>query len=217
MITVSQLIYGAEMPPTGHPCALCGQPFASELFKVSDTFTNWDRLRSPASELACPACAACLAMPSLRRGSWVAHDGRAEMLPRERLHEVLFQPPEPPFAIYITSSFKKHGFFKARVNLGRGHFYVQFEEVGIEFEPARWTAIWEVLWDFYNHGFSKRELLHGGYAQRKVRAFGCQDWWAFEELLRPRRHEPAFALLVHALYREEEDADDGGRQPAVMP
>lgn len=76
MITVSSLIYGQPMPETGQPCALCGQLYAACPFKVSDAFTNWDRLRAPGSGLACPACAHCLARPDLRRGSWVVSPAR---------------------------------------------------------------------------------------------------------------------------------------------
>jgi len=216
MITVSQLIYGAEMPHTGQPCALCGQPRASEPLRVSDAFTNWDRLRFPGSGLVCPACAWCLRTPELRRGSWIASMEGLRYLQRPVISEALFDPPEPPFALYVTSSFKKHGFFKARVNLGRSSFYVQFEEVGVQFEPARWTVIWEALWALYTAGFSKRELLRGDYNQRKIRVFGREAWWAFEELLRPRRQELAFGLLVHSLYREEAP-DAGGQKQAAVP
>jgi hypothetical protein len=214
MITVSQLIYGQAMPETAQPCALCAQPFADRPLKVSEAFTNWDRLREPGSKLACPACAACLATPKLRWGSWVATTAGVRYLDRPAISEALFAPPEPPFVLYVTTSFKKHGFFKARLNLGRERFYVQFEELGVDFEPGRWMAAWEALWDLYSHGFSKRELLHGGYNQRKVRLFGRDDWWAYEERLRPWRVGPAFGLLVHALYREEAEAKDNG-EPAV--
>jgi hypothetical protein len=211
MITVSQLIYGQPMADTGQPCALCAQPLASEPLKVSDAFTNFDRLRFPGSDLVCPACAWCLRTPQLRRGSWIASMEGLRYLQRPAISGALFNPPEPPFAIYVTTSFKKHGFFKARVNLSRACFYVQFEEVGVEFEPPRWTAVGEALWNLYAAGFSKRELLHGDYNQRKVRLFGREAWWAFEELLRPRRPESAFGLLVHSLYREEAEGKDGGK------
>jgi len=97
---------------------------------IKKTFTNLDLL-NPRAKHICVACAFCLRTPELRRRDFIATPDGIEFLRRDMLREKLLSPVERdgvPFVFCVGLSHKKHLVIRARVNLTRELYYVQFEE-----------------------------------------------------------------------------------------
>lgn len=221
-MTPQQLVYRSLGNPTVEAaeclgvCCLCGsidgrydrKPF------IKEGFTNLDYLRAADSSSICPACASMFTLPKLRQSSWIASGGDMIWLKREHIWDHLWSPPEPPFAMYVTTSYKKHGSFKSRVNYSADRFFVQFEEVGISFSRKDLRQVADALELLYSvplqdeskaqpiSFFSKNEIAHGNYNQGRIRRFGIVALTEAEAVIRPVRSTPAFGLLMFALNKK---------------
>lgn len=118
-LTVSQLIArhaptDARQPLSGDVPGICyicmlatehGQRRAP-----SDAFTAW--ASCAVGDVLCPDCAATLSWRDVRMFSWLAtpdgvrFEGRGD---RGWLWDVLTDPPEPPYAVYVTQGGQKQG------------------------------------------------------------------------------------------------------------
>jgi CRISPR type IV-associated protein Csf1 len=179
---------------------------------IKSGFTNLDYLKAPGSPAICPSCAYVFTEPRLRQSSWLVNNEKMVWLKREDVWGVLLgSTPKIPFAMYVTTSWKKHGSFKARVNHDCNRFYVQFEETGVIFDRERWTAPARLMNLLYSIPkgeeekkqprslFTKEMIRTGIYDQRRIRAFGMEELLEIEAILDPIRKQPAFGLLVYAL------------------
>ena len=225
LITPQDLIYSAFGRPTfdHHTaegrCCLCGihEGVYDRKRSIKTGFTDFAYLKAPESQAICPACASVFTEPLLKRKSWIVFPDRIEYLPRDVLWTLLFgwRSDETPFAIYITTSWKKHGSFKTRINYSWTKYYVQFEQVGLEFEPALWRAVGQTMELFYSipkqeehkkqpkSFFTKDQIRTGVYPQYRVRAFGLKAFEEAEGLLAPVRTQSAFPMLVFALNQQK--------------
>lgn len=221
-MTPQQLIYRAlgapqiEAAEVAGACCLCGstdgrydrKPF------IKEGFTNLDQLKAADSQSICPACASMFTLPKLRQSSWIATGGEMIWLRREDIWDYLWTPPRPPFAMYATTSYKKHGSFKTRVNYSSNRFYVQFEEVGVILQPGSLRRVADTLELLYSvplseeakgqpvSFFTKDEIMHGDYNQGRIRRFGIVALAEAEAVIRPVRSAPAFGLLMFALNKK---------------
>jgi hypothetical protein len=134
-----------------------------------------------------------------------------EWLKRDELWARLFAPPAPPFAWYITTSFKKHGSFKTRVSFSQEIYFVQFEELFVRFHVDSWREIADIMELFYSvpleeeaksqpvSFFTKEEILTGCFSQNRIRRFGADEFPLLAHQLADSRSAPAFGMLVYAL------------------
>lgn len=221
-MTPQELIYRALGKPdvtagasSGH-CCLCGAPNGSLDRKpfVKDGFTNLDRLAAPDSPAICPPCAYIFVNPKLRQSSWIMTEERAIWLKREDIWHYLFDEcPAPPTVWYVTTSYKKHGSFKSRVNYSKACTYIQYEETGVSFRHDYWRPVADAVQLLYSvpkedEGkanprtfFTKDEILHDTFSQPHIRAFGVDEFMALSGLLRQYRPQPGFGLVVYAANR----------------
>lgn len=214
---ITQFIYDSLGSPeiAGKPlsgqCCMCGSgngELASKDF-LKSSFTNWDVLKSPESQTICPACAGCLSINPLRKSSWVATCTELRYLKREEMSTAIFGELPFPNAIYITTSYKKHGSFKTRINHMAEKIYIQFEETGVLLnreEAKKILGIIELLYSIPQcedqkkqpkSFFTKDEILHGNYAMHRMRAFGTGELAEIETALRAHRGSPQFSLLIY--------------------
>jgi len=134
-ITLTRLLSqgGAIKPfPGSTPgiCYLCG--LATEEGygeKPSGNFTAWAQCYH--GTVLCPECYAALKTPALRRSSWIAIPEQIIYLrdidePRALLRQVFIEPPDRPYAIYLTRGGQKQGWLSLLryVNQGAQHFWV---------------------------------------------------------------------------------------------
>jgi len=110
---------------------------------IKKTFTNLDLL-NPRAKHICVACAFCLRTPELRRRDFIATPDHIEFLKRDMLREKLLSPVDRdgvPFVFCVGLSHKKHLVIRARVNLTRELYYVQFEEQGVWVQPRKHKSL----------------------------------------------------------------------------
>lgn len=115
-ITVPKLI--APHAPNGLPtgdqtgvCYICAtETDHGQRRAPSDAFTAW--AACAVGDVLCPSCAATLGWRDVRMFPWLATPDGVRFVGRgDRgwMWDVLIDPPEPPFAIYITQGGQKQG------------------------------------------------------------------------------------------------------------
>lgn len=109
-------------------CGFCGgvAPARASESVLKENFTNRDELISP---WVCWACEACLNAAETRSSHLVTRDGQFRRIERREVWPMLLAPPEPPFALYLTLSGKKHGLFRQSVAESRVAFRLQCEDL----------------------------------------------------------------------------------------
>lgn len=210
----TELIYTAaqypelafELENTSGVCAVCG----SEIFEgipikkvVSNAFTDWNSLADISSPYVCKACAWCIKEPKMRRSQYIATTKHLIYFKREDIEKYLFTPPQQPFVLFVTASYKKHGSFKAKVNNSTNLFYVQFEDQSVLFSPNKYKNLWDVMNRMYVVFNKTQEIGKGIYIQKRVREYGIEQWKLDEELLARHRSSQQFELLLYALNKPE--------------
>jgi len=155
-------------------CGFCGRvaPAQKAWKALKNTFTNGDELHS---EFICDACVFCL-NDKRTRSSFVATRGEFRRLLRSEIWPTLLEPPEPPFALYLTVSGKKHGLFRQRLATSRDSYQVVAEELVGHFDrrsSARWMRH---LIDLTHAGVRRATLETGKY--------GSGDYIAAMDMIR---------------------------------
>ncbi|MEA3324440.1 MAG: hypothetical protein U9Q37_04795 [Euryarchaeota archaeon] len=213
MFNATELIYRAAgspevqtVPATGI-CAVCGNEISEGIpikKVVSSAFMDWNVLANMSASHVCAACKWCIKEPKLRRSQYMATDSGLTYFKRDDIEKYLFDPPEPPFVFFVTSSYKKHGSFKARVNGSRDLFYVQFEDRQILFSPNKYKELFGLMHRMYLVFNKVNEIGNGDYIHKRVFEYGLKQWQRDEATLKQYRGSQVFELLVYALNKPEE-------------
>lgn len=128
--------------PAGAVCHLCGGEarYGVRLHigrLALDNFTDWVLAAAPNSPWLCDACLYVLKDPRFRTHSTVVSQEGVSFLSSspadlKELWKHILSPPEPPFAITVVGrQNRKHVFLRARVNLSREAYYLQYREQGL--------------------------------------------------------------------------------------
>jgi len=149
-MTASYLYYPDE---GDEKCVFCGGACSSRYIAkdfIKDTFTNYNFFVNPDGEYICLGCIESigskniekLIMPdseiktnqSARTYSWVLTKNRKRAYSKRHIMELrkeVLNPPDPPFAIIISDSGKKHLIFRSPVSFDKENYFLQFEEESI--------------------------------------------------------------------------------------
>ena len=214
-ICATELIYHAAGSPDiamlsqcDGVCAVCGKAISegAPIKKVvSSAFTDWNVLADMNTSHVCAACTWCIKEPKMRRSQYIATRDQLMFFKRDEISEWLFDPPNnPPFVFFITSSYKKHGSFRARVNDSRTLFYVQFEDRQILFSPSKYRDLFELMKKMYATFNKVQEIGKGDYIHKRVFEYGLKKWQHDESILKQHRGTQVFELLLYALNKPEE-------------
>lgn len=181
-------------------CAICGERTGDVDVRdvTGNAFTQYDLLRARDSPGACEACAWAKAQKEFRWSHWVVSPAGLRKFKWFEAEEVLFNPPEPPFAIYCTTSMKKIGALFTPVNHSREGFTVQMEMTPVAFNPARAEPVLETIKVLRGHKFTEAEMISGHYKQAKMMQAGPLVVMEAEEVLVPERSSGLVELLVYA-------------------
>lgn len=213
MMKATELIHKAagspsvEVVPADGICAVCGKSIAEgvPIKKVmSNSFTDWNTLADMTASHVCAACKWCIKEPKMRRSQYIATKDELIFFKRDDIEKYLFDPPEPPFVFFVTSSYKKHGSFRARVNESQKLFYVQFEDRQILFSPNKYCDLFELMKKMYLVFNKVQEIGKGHYIQKRVFEYGLEQWQNDEAILKQHRGSQVFGLLLYALNKPEE-------------
>ena len=192
---------------------------------VSDSFTNYDAFHSGSNTL-CRACALSFKVPELRfrimkgggegeeegegegegggavtvvSGFCISSGGYRALRRKEELADaLLFNPPEPPFVICITSSPTKnrHLLFRSPVNYSRDAFFVQFDENSLFFDRLKMAGLFGCMKRLIEDGFRPWNIRTGFYGKDKKLEGKAER---AEKELAAIRGDPIFDLLLFLL------------------
>jgi|GEM_PF-1573789 len=90
-------------------CQVCG--LATERghpARFSDNFTQGSLLY--AGDVICEYCLPLVKTPDFRRRSWVITPGAVRFGKLREIGRLVYDPPDPPFALYLTTAGKRYGF-----------------------------------------------------------------------------------------------------------
>lgn len=112
------LATGAEKGDLSGACVWCGQNTTKGLpINFSNNFTGYSWL--VAGNCLCPWCHEVFTRPELRRSSWLATAAGATSLTRDKVRDLLLEPPDPPWYLYIAKAGKKQSWLSAARAINR--------------------------------------------------------------------------------------------------
>lgn len=107
-------------------CFFCGGYFDEgiELKEaISDRFTDYNIVKCANSNYICESCSLGL---SLIRYSYII-DSKIKLIRQKDFADMILKQNEVPFIACISTSFKKHLFYKTIINYDLDNFYIQLE------------------------------------------------------------------------------------------
>ena len=138
-------------------CQACGHP-AHEGVEVkravSGNFTDW----AWTGQYICPSCARLL---SLYFYNYIVEDGEISVFNVREIYANLIRPHRTPFKFIITTSQKKHLFYRAVENWSDERFAVQMETETIWTDRERMRRLFDFVEGLQTLGVAKGMMLEG--------------------------------------------------------
>lgn len=159
-------------------CCVCGQK-TNEGHKpcFSDNFTGYSYLTH--GDCMCPYCYMFFKDQSFRKKSWVATSEGVKFLKRLECKDVILNPPEPPFFLYITQTGQRQGWLSAMklINYNKEKFYISTDWVGhFLVNMLEVNYIDSLLRILRKEKVSKTALLLGDYNLKLYRKAMEEGW-----------------------------------------
>lgn len=145
-------------------CVICGRETEEGLpprSTISQNFTGWSYLYT--GEVMCPLCAFLFSDQTFRKKSWVASQQSFATFPNSEAISVLFNPPQPPFFIYIAKQGRRQSWLSSihRVALNRSRFFFAYEpyDTPILFERMRAEKYHQLALQLLQLAIPKGEII----------------------------------------------------------
>lgn len=132
---------------------------------VSSNFTDWAYLGA----YVCPECADLF---SLYFYSYIVDTDGIRLLNVRELRDQLTEPQKPPFLFVITTSQKKHLFYRAVWNHNSNRFAVNLETETIYTTPERMRQLFDFVECLQVLGCSKERLKQGQISEKAFLGIG---------------------------------------------
>ena len=186
-------------------CVFCGTKTerGSPLSKVvSNNFSAFPLLGS--GDTVCEYCAGVFLNQDFRKRSWVATEGVVEFGKLKEIGQKIFDPPPPPFVIYLTKGGQKQGFIRALsegVSFSRERFYVYTDWIDIPVFVDSTTA------EEYRHTaesllqrkVTRTELLTGQFTPKTWRKAIEGGWEELLEEIQGYARNPLWEVVCHVV------------------
>jgi hypothetical protein len=199
----------AELPcePVKAICAVTGLETLcvsrAELFGKS--FTNGDLLARPDSDYVSVDAYLALKYKWERMGSWFCDGETFERLDRQGVRAKVLQADMPVYwTAYATTSYKKHGSLRARVNMGKSRVWL-FEMRLVDLTDfARAMEWWDALNIALRSGIWRSIIESLECPPFVIDKIGLKTWMEFETWARPKYLSALYAFLCYLLPSQEE-------------
>ena len=198
----SHILYQAlGGPPPGEAprCQICGgkgYPILGPVKKfVSGNWTDWALLQDGYG--VCEACATVLKDARFRTKSYAANPREIRFMSRGEVWHHLHDPPEPPFIFVVTTSHKKHLWYRAIVNYSRDEFGVVFEDAYVIWSPEKREA-GVIVAQLRHVGVPGDAILSGQLPSKAP----LEAWELLKELKAFNLNRDALEFLVHIVTKE---------------
>lgn len=133
---------------------------------VSSKFTDW----SCVGEYVCENCADLF---SLYFYNYIVDPDGIHLLNVRELRDRLVSPQKPPFLFVISTSQKKHLFYRSRWNYSAAHFAVQLEMETVYTTPERMKALFDFVECMQALGCGKNRMKQGEIPFEVLKKVGC--------------------------------------------
>jgi hypothetical protein len=205
--TVSSLIARQIGPVPGTDsgrCYICGtDTLTGQKRAPSDLFTAWALCGS--GTVICPECAACLSARPVRMRSWmVTADAFRPQTSEDKgwLWDALMDPPEPPYAIYLTQGGQKQGWISGvrQVSLSRDTpvILTDWTDRPISLARAYREEAAPLILRLRAHGVSKRALIEGP-SSTALMVKALKEGWADDlRAAQPYAGDPRWEAMAYA-------------------
>ncbi len=138
-------------------CPICHKPITTG-YKIKDivsaNYTDWEYVGDY-------VCGDCADLFSLYFYSYVKDPDGIRLLNVRELRDALITPQKPPFLFIITTSKKKHLFYRARWNYSPARYCVNLETETISTTPERMRTLFDFVECLMTLGCSKTALSTG--------------------------------------------------------
>lgn len=213
-----------DIVPLNGKCALCGTVTTRGVYRsqvLTDSFTGYNQLLSPASDVICEPCAYALRryringkLFTLRNYShYIQQDPpRWDMLTKkdvDRILEILFSPPQDTcWGLGLSETGQKHLLPYIPVNPpGTGRPAIFLEDMVVEYDPGDLKRGYEIGMSLYSLGFSRNAIATGQYPNTQLRKvikkIGIKDFRSLDRSFAPyRRDKKTLRLIVWLLHKE---------------
>lgn len=132
---------------------------------VSSNFTDW-------AYVGDYVCSDCSELFSLYFYNYISDPNGIRLLNVRELREQLTKPQNPPFLFVITTSQKKHLFYRSTWNYHSGRFAVNLETETIYTTPERMKKLFDFVECLQTLGCSKEAMKNGEIAYKVAEKFG---------------------------------------------
>lgn len=144
-------------------CAVCGRRTEQGFkLKLPNTFTDWPYLQTRPDEkvVICEYCNEFLTNPELRRKSWILKQGEIKFISRKEAKEIILNPPDEPYTLYVTKSGKKHGWLSIlyAVNTSKDIITIGWEDEVISASQEWFISLFELFEKAISMKAKKRQL-----------------------------------------------------------
>lgn len=138
---------------------------------------------------------------------WVCTPTKFSVIKRQEVRKIVLEGMhEKPWAIWVTTSYKKHGSLRARVNNDwRG--FVAFDELLVDCRGADAVQYWARMTAAQNQGIWRSMQETIDCPPGMVMKIGLENWLSFERWARPRFRSPLYQLMCYLLPSKEEMAN----------
>lgn len=199
VITLSKMICQARKitPNLGNipgTCVYCGLPTEhGHKFEPTGQFTTYQLILG--GSCICPECNEMKNSQDYRRSMWAVTPYEFKPFKQVEAKSILQNPPEPPFVMYFTQTWKKQGWpgLVNRVNTDKEYFIVGYDYELVLVEAKKRDSYLEFAQSLIDKGLNKTELATG---ELKAKSYDKVD---FSEVKRLKElsGDPLWDLVVY--------------------
>jgi len=201
-ITLGELLPFRTTGDCTGKCIACGRHTARGIpARLPDTFTAAYKLYNGST--LCECCAPLFKERSLRNRSWVASRTEFRYIQRNEWRAALIEPPEPPFAIYLTLSGQKYGYLPLirRISTNRDRYWLatDWQESPILIHRAQLAELIPIAQQLRARGVPKTQLLTAQFEPTTVAKAIKEGWEALLGTIEQLGGNPTWEVTVYAV------------------
>ena len=178
METLSKLLCSArnietEKGDLSGQCVFCGlDTIEGHEAKLKVTFTAYDLIQG--GSCICPECWHVYNEQMYRKKAWVVTPSEFTEVKRDAAKELLLNPPEPPFVIYLTQTWKKQGWLNLinRVQMSQTNYTIGLDYDLVEVNTQKLDGYCTLITDLLEKKITKTELGTGKFKAKSYEKLG---------------------------------------------
>jgi CRISPR type IV-associated protein Csf1 len=176
--TLSKLLCSARTIETepgcfSGECILCGlETDKGHKAELKDTFTAYDLIQG--GSCICPECWHVYNEQMYRKKAWVVTASTFTEIKRDGAKELLLNPPEPPFVIYLTQTWKKQGWLNLinRVQESKTNYTIGLDYDLVEVNTQKLGEYCNLIVELLEKKIMKTELQTGQLKAKSYEKLG---------------------------------------------